>query len=124
MSMTNSSALVDILPSNVGTDGVILGSVGVGLGAISFLYIVAKAAITKYITTKFSGCTPSFFSIFFKEALKTNTHDPSMKELEEGQMATFQINAKDLETVQQMLKLLKTSQSQTTTPPPVAVTDE
>lgn len=82
--------------------GLILGSVGVGLGAISFLYVIAKAAITKYISKKVV-------------AEKVVDEKDVIVDVQFKNMATLHIDAADLDDVQKMLKLMKTQHAIATT---------
>jgi hypothetical protein len=74
---TNSSiisALAQSIPqTQTQTDGIILGGVALGLSAISFWIVAAKTAAVKYLLSRLSGSTATFWSFFHKEA--SHTHD-------------------------------------------------
>lgn len=86
--MSNSTLLFLDQDQTQINQGVILGSVGVGLGALSFLYIIAKSTIAKYIIDKYM---------------------PKKKtDIQFQNTASIQIDVADLDVVQQMLKITKT----------------
>ena len=78
----------------------ILGSVGVGLGAISFLYI-ARSTFAKYINK---------ITTLFSKEVKTEVVEKDITDVEVQfqNMATLHIDAADLQAVQQILTLMKT----------------
>ena len=72
---TNSSIISAFAPQpQTQTDGIIIGGVALGLGAITFWIVVAKTAAVKYLLSRLSGSTATFWSFFRKEAAVTQTH--------------------------------------------------